>query len=171
MPQLSEDKNNEPTPASRLDLDKIYPTPKSFDELARDREEADDLHAQRAPKHVILLIAIKIYGVLISFFLALNISFGIIPANIIAGVFFSFLMGLICLGLSVWMIASVSSSFQRLGFSAEPFFQIYAVCYSILAGAIYYLTAHISLGIFLALATCLHFILVYGFLRTKLKSS
>jgi len=78
MPQPSEDKNNEPTPASRLDLDKIYPTPKSFDELAHEREAVDKTRAGRAPKHVILLIAVKIYSILIGFVLGLNISLAII---------------------------------------------------------------------------------------------
>ncbi|HMI09954.1 MAG TPA: hypothetical protein VK497_06170 [Candidatus Saccharimonadales bacterium] len=171
MPQPPNDRKNEDTPASRLDLNKMYPRAKSFDELAHEREETDRLHAQRAPKHVILLIGLKIYSILIGFALALTISFAIIPTNIIAGVFLSFFIGLVWLGYTVWMLTSISNSFQRFGFSAEPFFQLYALVYSILACASYYFVAHISLVIFLTLATCLHFILVYVLLRTKLKAS
>jgi hypothetical protein len=171
MPQPSKDRKNEETPASRLNLNEIYPTAKSFDELAHEREKIDRLHAQRAPKHVILLIGIKIYSILIGFALALNISFTIIPTNIIAGVFLGFFIGLVWLGYTIWMLNSISNSFQRFGLSAGPFFQLYALSYSILACISYYLTARISWTLFFILATCLHFILVYALLAAKLKSS
>jgi hypothetical protein len=169
MPQPSE--NSKKSPASRTDLGKMYPVPKSFDELARERERVDKLHAQHAPKHVVLLISIKIYSILAGFVASISLSFAILPTNIIAGVFFGFLIGLAWFGYAIWMVKSVSDSFQNLGFSAASFLQLYAFCYSVLACASYYFTARISLIIFLILASCLHFILVYILLRASLKSS
>lgn len=171
MSDLSENKKTDNIISSKIELDKIYPTPKSYDELARERDEINILHAKHIPKHVVLFTGIKIYSLLIGLALILILISFIIFTNTIGGVFFSFLLGLIWFGCVVWAMKSISDTFQKFGFSANPFFLLYGFSYPLMAFVLYKLTTHLPLIVSFMLITCLHFVLVYILVTTILRST
>ena len=166
-----DNKKNEKTASGGAKPDKIYPTPKSYDELARRRAALNELHIKNISKHAILFIGIRMYGILLGLFLAFQLIPGILRTNIISGVFFGFLIFLVWFGYVLWTINRVSDSFQRFGFSSNSFFLLYVGSYPILAFALYSLTSHISSIVAFILITCLHFVLIYIISKLILKSS
>lgn len=94
------DKKNKP-----IDLASLYPKAKTYDELESDRERSEQIRAARMPKYPRLRIAAKIMFAIAVAVIFISIIPGLIMTNLMAGVFFSFLLVIVWSCLIWWMFA------------------------------------------------------------------
>lgn len=158
----------------RSELSKLYPTPKTYNELRADRQAIDVLRAQRLPKHIILTTSIKLYSISIALFLSIVTAVLVMRFSVISGVFAAFLVGLLWFGYTGWICRTVAESFQKLGANATMLLIVYVIGYVPLAAVAYKIcTDHLptaaALTAFFFVATGIHFVLVYMLSKLTLK--
>lgn len=162
MSTLSEDTKTDRLADRQQELGKLYPTPKTYNQLTEEREKIARLHTRRAPKHIFFMTSIKIYSVVVGLLLAINALPFLMSTGVISGVFLSFLLGLIVYAYALWMMRSISKSFEKITLNTTPLFVSYLCLYPAPAYLLYKFTAHLPIIASLALLTCLHFALVYA---------
>ena len=161
-----------PLPNNEKDKEsiKIYPTPKSFDELEKIRKMNKAAYESRKPRYIIISTSIRLYSVIIGLIFAFQLIPYLIHFNIISGVFLGFLVSLILLLHIVLTINHIESTFYKLGFSARPFLLIYTCSYSVLVLFIHWLLMDSNIFIWVTAATLVHHALVYALIITIFKS-
>lgn len=155
----------------RTELGKLYPQPKSYDELRRTRKERSVEYKNRKPHHIIFSTSIRLYTILVATVLTVAAIPFLIQFNVISGVSFSFLIVTILLAYSFWIGTHISASLYQLGFSARPFFFLYIAAFIILFSCSQFLLTDPNLLIQLGVGTILHYVIVYILLKLMLRSS
>ena len=166
MPQSSDNK----TPLRGEQLSELYPTPKTFEERRLEQDERDMRRLARLPKHPALSIGVRLYAACIGFLVATLPVSGLVKDQMIwlmAGVFTSFLLGLVGLGFMLWMILQIIATFQKLSRSPAVFFATYIGSMAPL-GYVVYLLLGAGLALY-AVLTVVHFVLVYVVVKLMLR--
>lgn len=158
----------------RSELSKLYPTPKTYNELRADRQAIDVLRTRRLPKHIILTTSLQLYSISIALFLSIIAVVFVMRFSVISGVFVAFLVGLLWFGYTGWISRTVAESFQKLGANATMLLVVYVIGYVPLAAVAYKIcTDHLptatALAVFFFMATGIHFALVYVLSKLTLK--
>jgi hypothetical protein len=149
----------------KIDLEKIYPTPKSFDELDQIRKEREAMFESRKPRHLSISTSVQLYTILVGLVSVIILIPSLIRFNVISGVFFSFLVSLTLLAYTFWIMNRISSAFYKFGLSARPFLFLYISVYIILLSLAYWLFATSNTVVLLSIGTFLHYVLVYILLK------
>lgn len=150
---------------SEEQLNDIYPTPKTFDELYAEREERQKLFDSRRPKHLSMLVSLSLYSVIISALLIGTVIPDMIGGNPLSGVSLAFLFTLIWIGFSRWVLINITESIHSCGLNVWWFYTLYVLCCLVPLAAVstFFIQAASSLALvlFFGLTTALHFIVTF----------
>jgi uncharacterized membrane protein len=164
QPSTQKNKND------KSNLQSIYPTPKSYEEIAKERRERRDTYEKRKPQHIITSTSLRLYTILIGIVLTVAVIPYLIRFNVITGVSLSFLIVSILIVYSLWMVNLISSTFYRFGFSIVPFLSLYTGAYITLLSLEYVLFPKLNIPTQIGIWTLSHFALVYVLITLILRS-
>lgn len=147
----------------RSHLSDLYPKAKTMEEQVADRGAKEDQRLARQPKHIVWSTSWRLYSVLVGLFVAIHGSVFLLGSfGVIAGVSFSFLLGLMWLGYVYWMYSSINRDFEGLTYTATPFLTLYTALYPIgMVLASQFVSPSADRLAFAAIATFAHFVYVY----------
>jgi hypothetical protein len=160
---------------NRSDLSKLYPAPKSYDDLQAERAGINALHKARAPKHIILTTSLRLYSILVALLLAILAVRLTLQLSVITAIFAAFLFFLLWIAYAGWNVRTISNVFYVYEANANTLLVTYVIIYPSLAFLAHHaITTHISntplaLTSFLLFATAMHFALVYLLGKMTLK--
>lgn len=124
-------------PLTPEQLSKLYPTPKTYDELREERKQLDAYHESQRPKFAALQITATM-AVLVAVALAI---IGFIPwlimSNPMLGTCFGIFLGMVWLGLAKFSLGGVGQIVEQLGLSARAFYTGYSICLPPIIAALY----------------------------------
>lgn len=151
----------------RSHLGDLYPSAKTMEERMADRQAKEDRRLNRQPKHIVWSTMLRLYSVLIGLFVAIHGSVFLLGNfGIIAGVSFSFLLGLMWLGYTYWIYSNITRDFEELTYTAVPFLASYTALYPFgLVLASQFVAPADSRLAFVVVATFAHVVYVYVLMK------
>ena len=163
----SDNDAKQPAPKiSEKQLNDIYPTPKTYDEIYAESEERQKLFDSRRPKHLSMLVSFSLYSVIISALLIGTVIPDMIGGNPLSGVSLAFLLTIVWIGFSRWILTNITDSIRICGLSVSWFYTLYILCCLVPLAAVstFFIQAASSLALvlFFGLTTALHFIVTFA---------
>lgn len=153
----------------RSELDELYPTPKTYGQMADDQKTSEQLHAMRMPRHIAISTSLRMYSIWIALGFTIQILSLALSHDIFSGVFLCFLLGLAWVGYAVWMTKLIIDDFSRLTYSANLFFFAYYISFPVLAFMTYTLTSSLGQWLPYMAVTGVHFLLSFILIRDLYK--
>lgn len=169
--QQNDTDQHNPTPSPEQ-LGSIYPTPKTYDEIFKERQKLDLAKPKINLHHLVASITVRTYAVLallaITIFLLVPKVMSLGP---ITGVFFSFFLALVWLSTALWQLSAVTKPFYLAGLSLTVFILTYSVVAAPLAYGLLILAQYAHVFIVCLLATVAHFSLCYAVMGALTRNS
>jgi len=153
------------TPAKQIDLESLYPTPKSFDDLAQIQKERETMFESRKPRHIILSTTVRLYPPAIGLIALIRIVPSLVESNVIGGVFFSFFLALVLLASTLYSTRLISDDLSKLDIDAQSLLATYIIAYGIAVSLAHTFVISLNLVTLAICAAVLHSIFVYGLMR------
>ena len=138
------------------DLTKLYPTPKTYEERAQEREDRELRRIRRIPHHLALYAAVRLFIII-----TLGVLVYALSPVLVMWIFNLVLCVLVLLSLVKWLTGDISAAFDKKGLNSTSFYTLYGIIIAPLTAVALHLAntqSHAStMLLFYAAAFLLHY--------------